>query len=161
MSVMTTIASSTRRYPGAPTLRLHAGRSSAPWQSRRPRFATSQIRRASELSVIGGSARAGAVASRSQADASQADAPVLVAGSDATRRDAMIDELAQTMAPGTRFTHAAASWEVLALAGTSRMVIVSGGLEDLGSASLMRMLSHRYPALPVVSLDADRSLTAA
>jgi hypothetical protein len=154
MSAMTTIAAPTRRYPGAPTLRLFAG-ATAPAR-RAPRLAATRTRQASDLHLARRAGRDGALASEPSPDA-----PVLVAGSDATRRDAMIDELAHTMGRGTRFAHAAASWEVLALAGSSRMVILSGALEDVESASLMRMLSHRYPALPVVSLDAERSLDAA
>jgi hypothetical protein len=154
MSVMTTIAAPTLGYPGAPKLRLFAG--GTPARSQRSRFETAHVRHASELDDVAGSARAGAIASRKAADA-----PVLIAGDDATRRDAMVDELARTMAPGTRFTHAAASWEVLALAGSSSMVVLSGELGKTSGESLMRMLSHRYPALPVVALNAERSLTAA
>jgi hypothetical protein len=154
MSVMTTIAAPTRRYPGAPTLRLFAGHMAS--AQRPPRLAAARTRHASDLDLNRRAGHDGAPAS-----GPSPDAPVLVAGSDATRRDAMIDELAHTMGCGTRFAHAAASWEVLALAGSSRMVILSGALEDIESASLMRMLSHRYPALPVVSLDTERSLDAA
>jgi aconitase A len=154
MSVMTTIAAPTLRYPGAPKLRLFAG--GMPARKQRSRVETADLRHTSELDVAGRSARVGAITS-----CKASDAPVLVAGNDATRRDAMVDELARTMAPGTRFTHAAASWEVLALAGSSSMVVLSGELEESSSASLMRMLSHRYPTLPVVSLDAERSLSAA
>jgi hypothetical protein len=155
MSFMTTIAApTTLRYPGAPKLRLFAG--GTPARAQRSRFETAHVRHASELDDIAGSGRVGAITSHKAADA-----PVLIAGDNATRRDAMVDELARTMAPGTRFTHAAASWEVLALAGSSSMVVLSGELGDASGESLMRMLSHRYPALPVVSLDAERSRTAA
>jgi hypothetical protein len=154
MSVMKTIAASTRRYPGAPTLRLFAG--GTPARRQKSRFEVARVRHAGQLDVAGGPAPLDTASSRPTSDA-----PVLVAGADATRRDAMIDELARTMAPGTRFAHAAASWEVLALAGSSRMVVLSGELEEASGESLMRMLGHRYPALPVVSLDAERSLTAA
>lgn len=82
------------------------------------------------------------------------DAPVLIAGRDATRRATMIEEFERTMAPDTRFVHASAFWEVLVLAGQSRMVILSGDLDEVPTDSLMRMLGHRYPALPVVALDA-------
>jgi hypothetical protein len=82
------------------------------------------------------------------------DAPVLVAGRDAARRASMIAEFERTMAPETKFVHASAFWEVLVLAGQSRMVILSGDLDEVPTDSLMRMLGHRYPALPVVALDA-------
>lgn len=88
------------------------------------------------------------------------DAPVLVAGRDATRRAAMIEEFERTMAPGTKFVHASAFWEVLVLAGQSRMVILSGDLDEVPTDSLMRMLGHRYPALPVVALDAPAQAPA-
>lgn len=88
------------------------------------------------------------------------DAPVLVAGRDATRRAAMIEEFERTMAPGTKFVHAAAFWEVLVLAGQSRMVVLSGDLDEVPTDSLMRTLGHRYPALPVVALDAPAQAPA-
>jgi hypothetical protein len=155
MSAMTTITAPTGRYPGAPRLRLLAGGDLA--QRPNSRFETTRAPNTSEREVASASPRRATTATSSPV----VDAPVLVAGKDATRRDAMVDELARTMAPGTRFTHAAASWEVLALAGASRMVILSGELEGVSSESLMRMLSHRYPALPVVALDAQRALTHA
>src|ERR1700761_9153853 len=123
MSVMTTITAPTRRYLGAPKLRLWAD--GASHEHEQPRFEAARVRHASELDVAGGATRRGVAPSTPAADA-----PVLVAGRDATRRAAMIEELAHTMAPGTRFAHAAASWEVLALAGRSRMVILSGELEE-------------------------------
>ena len=72
----------------------------------------------------------------------------------------MIEEFGQTMAPGTKFVHASAFWEVLVLAGSSRMVILSGDLDEVPTGSLMRMLSHRYPTLPVVALDASGTARA-
>jgi hypothetical protein len=154
MSVMTTIAVPTVRYPGAPRLRLLAGRDGSSVAKRRlqaPRAPRTFERDVASAPLARGSAQSSPTA----------EGPVLVAGKDATRRACMIEELASTMAPGTRFTHAAASWEVLALAGSSRMVILSGELEEISNESLMRMLSHRYPALPVVALDAQSALTHA
>lgn len=154
MSAMTTITAPTGRYPGAPRLRLLAGGEQA--RRSQSRLEATHAPHTSEREVASASQR------RDTATSSPiVDAPVLVAGRDATRRDAMVEELARTMAPSTRFAHAAASWEVLALAGSSRMVILSGELEGVSSESLMRMLSHRYPALPVVALDAQRALTHA
>jgi hypothetical protein len=158
MSAMTTIAAPTRRYPGAPTLHLFAG-GAAPVRQQR-RLAAARTANASDSELVG-ARRRGGERHRALPSGPAPDAPVLVAASDATRRDATIEELSHTMGRGTRFAHAAASWEVLALAGSSRMVILSGALEDVESSSLMRMLGHRYPALPVVSLDAECSLTAA
>jgi hypothetical protein len=84
-------------------------------------------------------------------------APVLVAGPNSAQRAAVVDELTQTMSSSTTFEEAGALWEVLAWASASRMVILSGDLDDVPAESLMRMLGHRYPGLPVVSLDAAAS----
>jgi len=43
-------------------------------------------------------------------------------------------------------------WEVLAHAPSSRIVILSGELDDAPAESLMHTLGHRHPGLPVVSL---------
>jgi hypothetical protein len=155
MSVMTTIATrpgGASRYAGAPKLRLLPSTDTH-------RVAGSEPvapRRAWRNHAV--SAAAQAVAERDTTPAP--DAPVLVAGRDASRRAAMIDEFGRTMAPGTKFVHVSAFWEVLALAGTSRMVIVSGDLDDVASGSLMRMLGHRYPALAVVALDVSETAHA-
>ncbi|HEX4482747.1 MAG TPA: hypothetical protein VH081_03095 [Solirubrobacteraceae bacterium] len=156
---MTTITAPTGRYLGAPKLRLFAGGEAA----RTARLAKPKFKRKPTGARLASQHDAPSTwAPSANVPASPAgDAPVLVAGKDATRRDAMIDELARTMAPDTRFAHAAASWEVLALAGSSRMVVLSGELEEITSESLMRMLSNRFPALPVVALDAPAELARA
>jgi hypothetical protein len=79
---------------------------------------------------------------------------VLVAGTDSARRAVLVDELAQTMPQSTLFEEASAVWEVLEHAPASRAVILSGDLDDASVESLVRLLSHRYPRLPVVSIDA-------
>jgi len=79
---------------------------------------------------------------------------VLVAGADAARRATLLDELTQTMPQSTRFEEASAVWEVLEHAPTCRIVILSGDLDDAPAESLMHMLGHRHPGLPVVSIDA-------
>jgi hypothetical protein len=78
---------------------------------------------------------------------------VLVVAGQAARRTAVVEELAQTMPRSTNFVEADAFWEVLALASKSRMVIISGVLDDWPVESLKSMLAHRHPELPVVSLD--------
>ncbi|HEX3909500.1 MAG TPA: hypothetical protein VHW67_02210 [Solirubrobacteraceae bacterium] len=79
--------------------------------------------------------------------------PVLIAGGDPAAREAVLRDLARSLSPDTVVEQAAAVWEVLARAGDSRVVILSGELEDVSAEALMQMLAHRHPGLPVVSLD--------
>jgi hypothetical protein len=85
---------------------------------------------------------------------------VLVAGRDAAQRAVVLDELTQTMAPGTVFEEAAAIYQVLERAPASRLVVLSGDLDDFPAESLMQALAHRHPGLPVVSLDASAQLAS-
>jgi hypothetical protein len=80
--------------------------------------------------------------------------PVLVAGGHPGDRAAVLRDLTETMPPGTIFAEAEAFWEVLVRAPSSSMVILSGELDELPPESLMQMLAHRHPGLPVVSIDA-------
>jgi hypothetical protein len=80
---------------------------------------------------------------------------VLLAGGDAGQRAAVLHDLRRTMPEGTRFSQAGALWEMLARAGESSMVVLSGGLEEVSAETLMQMLAHRNPALPVVSVHAS------
>ena len=64
------------------------------------------------------------------------------------------------MPQGTSFQEASAFWEVLAQAPGSRMVILSGDLEDGPSESLMQAIGNRHPGLPVVSLDSPGAVRA-
>jgi hypothetical protein len=159
MSAMTTIAATAGgngRYLGAPKLRLLAS-------GERPRFERPSVaaHRGRRSQARDGGAAAAAPALAPEAElAQQSGAPVLVAGRDASRRAGMIEELEQTMASDTKFVHASAFWEVLVLAGSSRLVILSGDLDEVPTESLMRMLSHRYPALPVVALDTPATALA-
>jgi hypothetical protein len=79
---------------------------------------------------------------------------VLVAGGDETQRAAVLDELTQTMPPSTVFEEAGAFCQVLERAPSSRIVVLSGELDDIDAESLMQRLAHRHPGLPVVSLNA-------
>lgn len=79
---------------------------------------------------------------------------VLLAGGDAGEREAVLSDLRRTMPGGTTFRQAGALWEVLAQAADSSMVVLSGELDEVPAESLMHMLAHRNPALPVVSVDA-------
>ena len=78
---------------------------------------------------------------------------MLLAGGDAAKREAVVRDLARSMSPGAAIEQAGAVWEVLARAGDSRVVILSGELEDVSAETLMQMLAHRHPGLPVISLD--------
>jgi hypothetical protein len=95
-----------------------------------------------------------------------AEKPVLLAGGDRVARDAVRSDLAKTMPPGTTFEQAGAIWEVLVRAPKASMVIFSGELDDIPAESLLQMLVHKNPEVPVVCLDAadvaqpDRSALA-
>jgi hypothetical protein len=80
--------------------------------------------------------------------------PVLLAGGDDAGRAAVLADMARTMPPSTIFEQAGAISEVLARAPECRMVILSGELEEIPAASLMQMLVHRSPEVPVVCLEA-------
>ena len=84
--------------------------------------------------------------------------PVLLAGGDANARAAVLRDLTRTMPASTVFEQAGAIWEVLVRAPECSMVILSGELDQLPPESLMQMLAHRHPSLPVVSLDAAASV---
>jgi hypothetical protein len=88
-------------------------------------------------------------------DVAPADAPVLIAGRDAAIRGQLRTELTELMPAGTRFEELGALWEVLARAPVSRMVILSGELDELAPEELLHTLGHRHPDLPVVSLGAS------
>jgi len=96
-------------------------------------------------------------AARPTAQATPGRAPsrsILLAGGDAGDREAVLSDLRRTMPGGTTFRQAGALWEVLARAADSSMVVLSGELDEVPAESLMHMLAHRNPALPVVSVDA-------
>lgn len=91
-----------------------------------------------------------------EATPERAGAPrsILLAGGDANDRAAVLRDLRRTMPGGTTFRQAGALWEMLARAAESSMVVLSGELDEVSAESLMHMLAHRNPALPVVSVDA-------
>jgi len=66
---------------------------------------------------------------------------------------ALLDELTQTLPASTVFEQAGAVCEVLEHAPGSRMVFITGDLDDSSAESLMRMLAHRHPELPVLVVD--------
>jgi len=126
------------------------------WARERPRIPQLRLLRGAE-SVRDGLPRADAstrsVAGRPALQLMVDSAPVLIAGSDSARRAALIDDLTETMPQSTLFEEASAVSEVLEHAPASRMVILSGDLDDTPAESLMHMLGHRHPGLPVVSVD--------
>jgi len=81
--------------------------------------------------------------------------PVLVAGRDPTERADVLQSLTKIMTRRTAFEQAGTFWEVLVRAPASRMVILTGELDGMSAESLLHMLGHRHPGLPVVSLDAS------
>ncbi len=135
MLYMTGLAISAPALSDAPRLRLLPSRSDSPTSG-------------------DGQAAADPVALRPAPDAPSSDAsPVLVAGRDSARRAAVLGELSESLPEDTMFEQAGAFWEVLVRAPCSRMIVLSGELDDVPTSSLMRMLGHRHPGLPVVSLD--------
>jgi hypothetical protein len=89
---------------------------------------------------------------------------VLVAGADAAVRERMLAELRSILPQGTRFIEASETWEVVARAPGSRMVVLAGDLGEASCSSLLRLLARRNPTLPVLAVgDSERrqSLDAA
>jgi hypothetical protein len=86
-----------------------------------------------------------------------ADLPVLIAGRDAAKRAEVHREMIELLPAGTRFEELDSFWEVLVKAPSSRMVILSGELDELPAESLLHTLGHRHPDLPVVSLEPEAS----
>ncbi len=102
-----------------------------------------------------------AASRRHEAMPERAAAPrsILLAGGDAEDRKAVLEDLRRTMPGGTTFRQAGALWEMLARAAESSMVVLSGELDEVSAESLMHMLAHRDPTLPVVSVDANACAT--
>ena len=148
---MNTFAAHTGALVAAPKLRLRAAKSPVPNRqrsgaTRRDGGERPAVQRPA-LHLVEGAAHD--------------ERPVLVAGADPRGRAAVLADLTDTMAPGTTFAEAQAFWEVLVHAPSSSMVVLSGELDDLPAESLMRMLAHRHPGLPVVSIDAPLPSTGA
>jgi hypothetical protein len=83
---------------------------------------------------------------------------VLIAGGDPLRRASLLDELARSMPSDTPFTEASAISDVLERAPGSRMVVLSGDLDDASAETLVRLLGHRHPRLPIVSIGAPAAM---
>jgi hypothetical protein len=82
------------------------------------------------------------------------DSHVLIAGADPLQRASLLDELSQSMPSDTPFTEASAVSEILERAPGSRMVVLSGDLDDASAETLVHLLGHRHPRLPIVSIEA-------
>jgi hypothetical protein len=81
-----------------------------------------------------------------------AQKPILLAGGDRAARDAVRHDIAKHMPSSAAFQQAGAIWELLVRAPQASMVILSGELDDVPAESLLAMLAHHHPSLPVVSL---------
>lgn len=77
---------------------------------------------------------------------------ILVAGADADRRAAVLRDLSEALPEDTQFGEAGAAWEVLEQAPSSGVVMLAGDLDEVTAESLMHVLGHRHPSLPVVAL---------
>lgn len=84
--------------------------------------------------------------------AAKARARILVAGADAEQRAAVLRELSEALPNDTQFGEAGAAWEVLDQAPSSGVVMLAGDLAEVTAESLMHVLGHRHPSLPVVAL---------
>lgn len=79
---------------------------------------------------------------------------MLIADADEARRALLVDDLTQKLPAGTAFLEAATVSQALRHAGSSRMVIVGGPLQEASASSLTRILARRHPGLHVVDLEA-------
>jgi hypothetical protein len=77
---------------------------------------------------------------------------VLVAGDDASTRSKMLDELRDLLPESTHYLEAHETWEMLARAAGSRMVVLTGDLGEVSIRSLIRLLGRRHPTLPVLAV---------
>jgi hypothetical protein len=127
---MSTARSLLRTRSRAPTLRLLHGQGLAHPEPLHGHDACSP-----ELRVIDGPTR------------------VLIAGADPGRRATLLDELSETLPASTVFEETDAVCEVLEHAPGSRMAFITGDLDDTPAESLMHMLAHRHPELPVLVVD--------
>jgi hypothetical protein len=77
---------------------------------------------------------------------------ILIAGADPRRRAAVLADLTEALPVDTPFGEAGAAWEVLEQAPSSGVVMLAGDLDEVTAESLMHVLGHRHPSLPVVAL---------
>jgi hypothetical protein len=79
-------------------------------------------------------------------------AHVLVAGGASSARARMLGELRNLLPESTRYMEARETWEVLARAPSSRMVVLTDDLGDVSTESIVRLLGRRHPTLPVLTV---------
>jgi CheY-like chemotaxis protein len=79
---------------------------------------------------------------------------VLVVGAEPGARTRMLAELHDVLPTCTRFLEAERTWEVLARAAASQMVVIIGDLSEMSGRSLVRLLARRQPTLPVLAIGA-------
>lgn len=84
--------------------------------------------------------------------AAQDRSRILVAAADPQQRAAVLRELSEALPEDTKFGEAGAAWEVLEQASSSGVVMLAGDLAEVTAESLMNVLGHRHPSLPVVAL---------
>jgi hypothetical protein len=141
MSAMTNLALQESDFSRAPKLRLVPKKDDAPLPpGDRGSFAAAGFGTGFALDAGAGSA-----------------SPVLVAGRDAASRASVIESLSEIMPARTIFQEVGTFWEVLVRAPAIRMIVISGELDGIPTESLLHMLGHRHPGLPVVSLGAGAS----
>lgn len=85
---------------------------------------------------------------------------VLVAGANPAERGRMLAELRSLLPADTDFRQASETWEVVAQASDSRMVVLAGDLGQTTASALLRLLARRNPGLPVLAVGSDRRLRA-
>lgn len=90
--------------------------------------------------------------SRTRAVPGDERAHVLVAGGLASTRSRMLAELRNLLPESTRYLEARETWEVLARAPSSQMVVLTDDLGDVSAGSLVRLLGRRHPTLPVLAV---------
>lgn len=96
--------------------------------------------------------QAASVAAADGAAAQSELAMVLIAGAQPAARAKMRRQLGELLPEGTPFVEACETWEVVARAPSSRLVVLTGDLRDLSARGLMRVLSRRHPLLPVIAV---------
>jgi hypothetical protein len=77
---------------------------------------------------------------------------ILIAGADPQRRAEVLADLTEALPADTQFGEAGAAWEVLDQASSSGVVMLAGDLDEVTAESLMHVLGHRHPSLPVIAL---------
>jgi hypothetical protein len=94
----------------------------------------------------------GETPSATEPQAQQERSRILIAGADPQRRAEVLADLTEALPADTQFGEAGAAWEVLDQASSSGVVMLAGDLDEVTAESLMHVLGHRHPSLPVVAL---------